>query len=460
MASVKSYLIKSFFNPVPFCSAKKSGRIYSTFRQILLVGQLASLVVSSTGDKGSVRGILDAVDPNALNIDTDYVGPKLDNVTLTFMKNLIQFYNKTLYEDKNNILHQKFVLMILKQTRDHFKTQPSLQEVELKPAEKITVCGNIHGKLEDLLHIFDINGFPSPSNRYLFNGGFINRRPESIECALILFGFALLYPDSFFINRGSHEDFHQSQGKGSLTEESDRKYPGNSVEVLHGFWEVFRWLPLALIIRGNVLKKVDSSWSGTNLIRPIIWGRKMYNRFTGQRKIGAYAPSHGRILVVHAGLFSKPGVTLDDIQRIERGCDPEDSALMFDMLWSNPGEKDGRHQNIPGFGSIQFGPDISESFCTRNKIDYIIRSHAPVPMGYHVEHNGRVVTIFSTTDCHRDNRGAIAVVKAPELKPVFTVFAFKYDYKEARCLWLGEKNISVEKYNTIGVEQTEGSPLG
>ncbi|CAH0393616.1 unnamed protein product [Bemisia tabaci] len=356
----------------------------------------------------------------------------------------------------------RFTFVILKQTCDHFKTQPSLQEVELKPAEKIiTVCGNIHGKLEDLLHIFDINGFPSPSNRYLFNGGFINRRPESIECALILFGFALLYPDSFFINRGSHEDFHQSQGKGSLTEESERKYPGNS-EVLHGFWEVFRWLPLALIIRGNVPKKVDSFWSATNLIRPITWGRKMYHRFTGQRKIriGAYTPSHGRILVVHAGLFSKPGVTLDDIQRIERGCDPEESALMFDMLWSNPGEKDGRHQNIPGFGSIQFGPDISESFCTRNKIDYIIRSHAPVPMGYHVEHHGRVVTIFSTTDCHRDNRGAIAVVKAPELKPVFTVFAFKYDYKEARCLWLGEKNIAVEKYNTIGVEQTEGSPLG
>lgn len=45
--------------------------------------------------------------------------------------------------------------------------QPSLIDVPIKPDEKFTVCGDIHGQFYDLMNIFDKNGLPSTTNPYV-----------------------------------------------------------------------------------------------------------------------------------------------------------------------------------------------------------------------------------------------------------------------------------------------------
>ena len=37
------------------------------------------------------------------------------------------------------------------------------------------LAGDIHGHFKDLVHIFERNGPPSPTNWYLFNGDFVDR---------------------------------------------------------------------------------------------------------------------------------------------------------------------------------------------------------------------------------------------------------------------------------------------
>jgi serine/threonine-protein phosphatase 5 len=67
---------------------------------------------------------------------------------------------------------------------------------------------------------------------------------------------------------------------------------------------------------------------------------------------------------------------------------------MADLLWADPVKENGRHPSKRGI-SIGFGPDISKKFLDENKLDLLVRSHEMKENGYEVEHDGRVITIFS-----------------------------------------------------------------
>ncbi len=56
------------------------------------------------------------------------------------------------------------------QARTILKALPSLVDIPLAAGARFTVCGDVHGQYYDLLNIFKINGLPSESNPYLFNG--------------------------------------------------------------------------------------------------------------------------------------------------------------------------------------------------------------------------------------------------------------------------------------------------
>ena len=58
---------------------------------------------------------------------------------------------------------------------------------------------------------------------------------------------------------------------------------------------------------------------------------------------------------MHGGLFSKDGVTLDDIRKIDRNRQPPEDGLMCELMWSDPQYANGWSESKRGVGT-QFGP--------------------------------------------------------------------------------------------------------
>uniref|UniRef100_T1GRW3 Calcineurin-like phosphoesterase domain-containing protein n=1 Tax=Megaselia scalaris TaxID=36166 RepID=T1GRW3_MEGSC len=65
------------------------------------------------------------------------------------------------------------------------RQQPSLVDIHVPDGHKFTICGDIHGQFFDLMNIFKLNGIPSPTNPYLFNGDFVDRGSFSVEYLLL-----------------------------------------------------------------------------------------------------------------------------------------------------------------------------------------------------------------------------------------------------------------------------------
>jgi serine/threonine-protein phosphatase 5 len=57
-----------------------------------------------------------------------------------------------------------------------------------------------------------------------------------------------------------------------------------------------------------------------------------------------------KILVLHGGLFSKDGVKLEDIAKIDRFREPPDEGIFCEALWSDPCDEDGRKPSKRGVG--------------------------------------------------------------------------------------------------------------
>lgn len=281
---------------------------------------------------------------DGISIEDEYTGPALqggDQVTLDFMVALMEHYKA------EKTLHRKFAYRILCDVDAYLRKQKSLVDITVPAGNRFTICGDIHGQFYDLMNIFAINGLPSPTNPYLFNGDFVDRGSFSVECIFTLFGFKLLYPDHFFLARGNHESIVMNQMYG-FTGEVTAKYSSTMADM---FTQVYNWLPLCHCI-------------------------------------------NGRVLVMHGGLFSQDNVTLEHLRQIERNRQPPEDGLMCELLWSDPQPQPGRGPSKRGVG-IQFGPDITERFCKQNGLEYVVRSHEVKHMGYERAHNDKCITVFS-----------------------------------------------------------------
>ncbi|OQR86711.1 serine/threonine-protein phosphatase 5 [Achlya hypogyna] len=318
------------------------------------------------------RPLSDTIDVASMVVDSAYDGPHLPaTFTSEFMVQVLDHFKR------GKLLHRKYVIQVLLSIKELFMSLPSLLRVPLGTHDgaRITVCGDTHGQFYDVCNIFEMNGLPSETNPYLFNGDFVDRGSFSLEVVLTLFIMKLTFPAHVHLLRGNHESKNMNKIYGF---EGEVKHKYDDV-VMSLFTEVFNWLPLAACIEQKVL-------------------------------------------VVHGGLFHQDGVSLTDIEKIDRNREPPESGLMSDLMWSDPQPFPGRGPSKRGIG-LSFGPDVTKAFLAHNNLELLVRSHEVKDEGYLVEHDDKCITVFSAPNyCDQmGNKGAF-IHFYKDLKPRFTQF--------------------------------------
>ncbi|KAK2958239.1 putative Serine/threonine-protein phosphatase [Blattamonas nauphoetae] len=260
-------------------------------------------------------------------------------------------------------LPQGEILKLLKQGQELLSQSPNIVIVPRRKGVKVSAIGDLHGQFYDLLHIFETFGYPSSEHIYIFNGDYVDRGSFGCEIFTYLLAVKIAQPDHLILLRGNHESERCTTIYGFKNEVFD-KY---SQSVYSAFIDTFHTLPLAAVV-------------------------------------------HDTIFVVHGGLFDRPNVTLDDINKVNRFCEIGDEGgelLMAQMTWADPMDAPGSQSLIRSFGT-KFGPDITERFLKENKLELVVRSHQVREEGHSVQHHGQLITLFSAPSyCGESNQGCV-----------------------------------------------------
>ncbi|XP_036384634.1 serine/threonine-protein phosphatase with EF-hands 2-like [Megalops cyprinoides] len=386
-----------------------------------------------------------------------YSGPRLTfPLTVNHAADLVEaFKNK-------QQLHSRYVLQLLLETWKLLRILPNINQVSTCQSKEITICGDLHGHLEDLLLVFYKNGLPSLEKPYVFNGDFVDRGKDSIEILLILFAFLLVYPNDVHLNRGNHED-HIVNLRYGFTKEVLGKYRLHGKRILKLLQKIFSWLPLAtvidekvLILHGGISNTTDLSVIANadrhryiSVLRPPKKKKQASKKQLSMDCEGGDEDMFGPRPRMRSLTYSSPSRPVHKLQRhslqslssrvhhsveeelrerrrqaglsqsydnlrgsLSSDSDPdldldpcdgpeatsEEWKQIVDMLWSDPMPQDGCIPNEVRGGGCYWGPNVTEAVLGKHKLQLLIRSHECKQEGYEFCHNRRVLTIFSASN--------------------------------------------------------------
>ncbi|KAF2364865.1 EF-hand domain [Trinorchestia longiramus] len=339
---------------------------------------------------------------------------------------------------KKKALHLRYVCLLLREATKELQKRPSLNQVSTSISGQVTICGDLHGKLDDLLTILykvsysagyllelnDLltilykNGLPSTDNPYVFNGDFVDRGKKSMEVLLLLLALQQVWPNEVYLNRGNHEDLVMNARYGFCKEVS-KKYKGShGPRVLALIEDVYRHLPLASVIDNAAFVVHGGISQNTDLSKLAQVDRSKYVsilRVPMLDDMETCALDLASITHPNIGM-NEPTSELADLA--------EEWKMVLDLLWSDPQSSSGCEPNTFRGGGTYFGPDVTSEFLDRSGLSFLVRSHECKSDGYELSHDGKCITVFSASNYYGEgsNRGAYMKLQGRPLEPHYVQY--------------------------------------
>ncbi|TXT63593.1 MAG: Serine/threonine-protein phosphatase 1 [Promethearchaeota archaeon] len=245
------------------------------------------------------------------------------------------------------------------------------------PDSDVFVIGDLHGNLESLQRIHAIIQEKNPKY-VVFLGDIVDRGSYQIECLGFVLSLKILEPDKYFILRGNHETLQMNKYYGFYQDFNMRfGQEGDFTEIL----SLYNLLPICAIINDSTL-------------------------------------------CLHGGIPENMEILdqIHDLKQKELNYNPSGSVEegIFQMLWNDPKEGlSGFMNSFRGEGIKFFGGDVLGKFLDKYELKSVIRAHEVFPAGYKWFFEGRLLSIFSSSN-YRGQGSNVAAYARIEGDKIFT----------------------------------------
>jgi diadenosine tetraphosphatase ApaH/serine/threonine PP2A family protein phosphatase len=227
--------------------------------------------------------------------------------------------------------------------------------VKLEPLGEALVVGDLHGDLESLISILQSSGFTrkiaaSKDATLIFLGDYGDRGAHSAEVYYTILKLKLAFPEQVILLRGNHEG------------------PEDLMVSPHD-------LPMQFQFR------FKENWTvAYSKVRELF--AYLYNAVLVEE----------RCLMVHGGL--SPNINSSRDLANANMTHPE-KEFLEDLLWSDPNDMVKEVLYSPRGAGKLFGKSVTEKVLRKLNVNVLIRGHEPCQEGFKINHDGKVLTLFS-----------------------------------------------------------------
>mgnify|MGYP006269547063 CR=1 FL=1 len=226
--------------------------------------------------------------------------------------------------------------------------------VRLKPYGEAVVVGDLHGDLESLVEIVKESNILQRMEKTgaltIFLGDYGDRGVFSAEVYYAVLKLKLFFPEQVILMRGNHEGPEDLLAKPhDLPDQFEAKFGPKWQEAYAKIRELFNYLYTAVLVEE-------------------------------------------RCLMVHGG-FPFHASTVSDLAYAH--VNHPKQRFLEDMLWSDPSEDVQQTSKSPRGAGKLFGKKTTKQMLSLFNVKFLIRGHESCEEGFKIDHDGKVLTLFS-----------------------------------------------------------------